>query len=285
MGRAGKRFFQNIACKLSIIAFNCKTPPSKSEYLGGTMGSSIEGGSLNEEEKAKAQRTSEALFYGSIASFVSGVLLLMSYASPYWLASWRDTQSPFVNMGLWEFCFFRFRHPDYQFDHLFHGCHMLYGEEYRLIREKLLPGWLMVVQFFVTISLLSSAIGIIIIVCLYLRSPLEWILRFEWHFCRAAFVCKGLSALLLFLSICIFGGKCWDRDWLLYPNYNYVSWSYAFAVFSCMGHIVATIFLYIDCQQAKERKERNKALIMQMHPPAFSSLHGSSYHMGGSGYI
>ena len=53
------------------------------------------------------------------------------------------------------------------------------------------------------------------------------------------------SALLLFLSICIFGGKCWDRDWLLYPNYNYVSWSYAFAVFSCMGHIVATIFLYI----------------------------------------
>ena len=93
------------------------------------------------------------------------------------------------------------------------------------------------------------------------------------------------SALLLFLSICIFGGKCWDRDWLLYPNYNYVSWSYAFAVFSCMGHIIATIFLYIDCQQAKERKERNKALIMQMHPPAFSSLHGSSYHMGGSGYI
>ena len=58
---------------------------------------------------------SEALFYGSIASFGSVVLLLMSYASPYWLASWRDTQSPFVNMGLWEFCFFRFRHPDYQF--------------------------------------------------------------------------------------------------------------------------------------------------------------------------
>ena len=43
-------------------------------------------------------------------------------------------------MGLWEFCFFKFRHPDYQFDHLFNGCHPLYGEEYRLIREKLLPG-------------------------------------------------------------------------------------------------------------------------------------------------
>ena len=64
----------------------------------------------------------------------------MSFASPYWLVSWEDTQSPFQNMGLWEFCFYRFRHPDYQFDHLFHGCHPLYGDEYRLIREKLLPG-------------------------------------------------------------------------------------------------------------------------------------------------
>ena len=91
------------------------------------------------------------------------------------------------------------------------------------------------------------------------------------------------SAVLLFLSICIFGGECWDRDWLLYPNYNYVSWSYAFAVFSTLGHIIAVIFMFIDCQQAKERKERNKALIMQMHPPAFSST--ASYHMGSSGYI
>jgi hypothetical protein len=28
----------------------------------------------------------------------------------------------------------------FQFDKLFHGCHALYGDEYRLIREKLLPG-------------------------------------------------------------------------------------------------------------------------------------------------
>merc|ERR1712141_735080 len=130
------------------------------------MGSSIEGGSLNEEEKAKAQKTSDALFYGSIASFVAGVLLLMSFASPYWLASWEDTQSPFKNMGLWEFCFYKFRHPDYQFDHLFHGCHALYGDEYRLIREKLFPGWLTVVQLSVTLALIASYLGQLVIVCL-----------------------------------------------------------------------------------------------------------------------
>ena len=230
----------------------------------------------------------------------------MSFASPYWLQSWEDTQSPFKNMGLWEFCFYKFRHPDYQFDHLFHGCHALYGDEYRLIREKLLPGWLMVVQLFVTLALIASFLGQLVIVCLLLRTPLEWILRFEWYFCAVALVCKGMtgnnnvkgfsrfpskslqiifsfSAVLLFLSICIFGGACWDRDWLLYPNYNYVSWSYAFAVFSTLGHIIATLFMFVDCGKAKERKEKNKALILQMQPPGFAST-TSSYHHG-LGYI
>merc|ERR1712111_92313 len=228
------------------------------------MGSSIEGGSLNNDEKAQAHKTSDALFYGSVASFISGVLLLMSFASPYWLQSWEDTQSPFKNMGLWEFCFYKFRHPDYQFDHLFHGCHALYGDEYRLIREKLLPGWLMVVQLFVTLALMASHFGQFIIVCLLLRFPLEWILRFEWHFCALALVCKVATAVLLFLSICIFGAECWDRDWLLYPNYNFLSYSYAVALFSCVAFIIASLLFAKDARAAKERKPFNKALLVKL---------------------
>ena len=77
---------------------------------------------------------------GTFANFVGLITLVIAFSSPYWLKSWEATQSPFQNMGLWEFCFYKFRHPDYQFDHLFHGCHSLYGDEFRLIREKLLPG-------------------------------------------------------------------------------------------------------------------------------------------------
>jgi hypothetical protein len=245
------------------------------------MGTSSYNGSLTQYDKDKAYRTSDVLFYAAISCFVATVLLLMSYSSPYWLQSWEDTDSPFKNSGLWEFCFYKFRHPDYQFDKLFHGCHALYGDEYRLIREKLLPGWLMVVQLFVTLALITTFVGMGVIVALFLRYPLEIILRFEWHFCGFALVCNGLTAVLEFLTLCIFGSMCWDRDWLLYPNYNYVSWSYAFVVFSCIGHIVAAVFLFLDLQLAKERKAQNKALIMQMHPPGFSS----SYQVGGSGYI
>ena len=36
-------------------------------------------------------------------------MLLIAFCSPYWLQSWEDTHSPFLNMGLWEFCFYRFR--------------------------------------------------------------------------------------------------------------------------------------------------------------------------------
>ena len=152
----------------------------------------------------------------------------MSFASPYWLQSWATTESPFNNMGLWEFCFQDFRHPDYQFDTLFNGCHWIWGEYYRLIREKLLPGkhsffvvvqnilksiqaslirlaehhtrhlisfsgWLIVVQFFATLALMASYLGQIIIVTLLLRWPLEIILRFEFWFCGLALVLNGCT--------------------------------------------------------------------------------------------
>ena len=51
----------------------------------------------------------------------------------------------------------------------------------------------MVVQLFVTLALIASYLGQIVIVCLLLRLPLAWILRFEWHFCATALACKGIT--------------------------------------------------------------------------------------------
>ncbi|CAB4060157.1 unnamed protein product [Lepeophtheirus salmonis] len=100
-------------------------------------------GSLNNRDKEEAVKTSDALFYGSICSFISGLFLLMSFSSPYWLASWEETQSPFKNMGL----------------------------------------WLMVVQLFITLALISSFLGQTVMIPLLLRYPLKIILRFEHQFC------------------------------------------------------------------------------------------------------
>ena len=41
--------------------------------------------------------------------------------------------------------------------------------------------------------------------------------------------------------------------------------------------------LFQDYKDARERKEKNKALIMQMHPSAFASSAGSHYASTGRG--
>ena len=38
---------------------------------------------------------------------VASLLLVVAMAAPYWLVSWEDTESPFLRMGPWEACFYR----------------------------------------------------------------------------------------------------------------------------------------------------------------------------------
>ena len=53
------------------------------------------------------------------------------------------------------------------------------------------------------------------------------------------------AATLLFLAVSIFGGECWRRDWLMYPNFNYLSWSYGLAVIAMFFHGFAAFFVYL----------------------------------------
>jgi len=249
-------------------------------------GSTYSQDTLEDEQRKEAQKTSDELFYACIAGFVAGLLFLMSFASPYWLVSWADTQSPFSNMGLWEFCFDHFRYPKFQFDHVFDGCAMIWGDEYRLIREWLMPWWLILVQLAAGIAFIVSFSSQIIDTCLLLRMPMEHILRFEYNLVMLTLSMKCLSAFLLLFCLIIFGSCCWDRGWLLYPNFHYVSWSYALAGFSMLAHGAAAWLMFLELQFAKERKEQNQALLMQMYPTAgfdfghtgsLSTYHGSQF--------
>lgn len=200
-------------------------------------------------------------------------------------------------MGLWEYCFEQFRYPSYQFDKQFDGCHHVFSQEYYVIREWLLPGWLMVVQGFVTMSLLLSFIAQITIVMILIRWPLAFVLRYEWILSSTAFLCDAIagkrvskkerkiishtessglnrvlivhlsvSGGLLFLAVSIFGGQCWRRDWLMYPNFNHLSWSYGLAVISFMFHTFAACFLYLDARTGYRLRKESRNLVMQMQP-------------------
>jgi len=221
----------------------------------------------------KAPETSGYLMLGSISSFASMFLLVMSYASPHWLVSWHDTYSPFKNMGLWEFCFNRFRYPNYQFDKLFDGCHYIFSQEYYVIWEWLLPGWLMAVQAFMTLGLIFSCLAQITATLLLTRWPLNFVFRYQWQLLGLCGVFNAAKTFSLFLAVAVFGGQCWRRDWLLYPNFNYLSWSYAFAVISMAFAGLSTACFYFDTKKMLKIKKHGSNLVMQMQPTNGSQLY------------
>lgn len=232
-------------------------------------------------DKQEYHRASNAVVFGGVITFMAGLLLVMSFTSPYWIESYQETFSNFKHMGLWVYCFENFRYPYYQFDKQFHGCHHIFSQEYFVIREWLLPGWLMVVQTFVTISLLLSCFAQVVIALTLVRWPLKFVLNNEWHLSTSASLCCGVAGTLLFFAVSIFGGQCWRRDWLMYPNFNHLSWSYGLAVISFMFHWLAAFLLYLDARAGYRMRKQSRNLVMQMQPPSIHSHQGLSR----AGYI
>ncbi|KAK3913921.1 ATPase 7, plasma membrane-type [Frankliniella fusca] len=211
-------------------------------------------------------KASQAMHYGGVLSYCAGIFLIMAFCGPYWIQSYKETFSPFKHMGLWEYCFENYRYPYYQSDHLFHGCHHIFSQEYYVIREWLIPGWLMVVQTFVTLALLLSFTAQILAALTLIRWPLKFVLRYEWLLTGLCFIFNASASALLFLAVSIFGGQCWRRDWIEYPNYNYLSWSYAFAVISFFFHGFAAYSLFFESRRNYEQRRANSNLVMQMYP-------------------
>jgi hypothetical protein len=206
------------------------------------------------------------LVNGALLTYIGGLFLMIAFCSPYWVKSFDETFSQFKNMGLWEYCFDNFRYPYYQFDHLFDGCHHVFSREFYVIREWLLPPWLMAVQAFVTMSFLLS-FGCQVMMALQLvRWPLEFVLQYEWILSTIDFVCVTTTTVFMFLAVAIFGGSHVRRDWLMYPNFNYLCWSYGLAVISFFFHGFAAICLYYEARQSYELRRESRNLIMQMHP-------------------
>jgi len=237
----------------------------------------------SEKYEIQIPKPSSALVYGGLLTFIGGVILLIAFASPYWLASFEDTrtETAFNNMGLWEYCFDDYRHPNYQFDKLFTGCHYVYSKEYHIIREWLLPGWMLAVQTFFTLAFMASLATQILLASLVVRWPLGLVIQNEWILTFISCLGNATAAFMILLSISIFGANYDRRDWLQYPNYNYLSWSYAFAVGTMFVHGLAAIALYVDSKEAKERViEGEGHLALQMHPTGPASTVGGMSNPG-----
>jgi len=74
-------------------------------------------------------------------------------------------------------------------------------------------------------------------------------------------------AFFILLAVSIFGGQYDRRDWLQYPNFNYPSWAYAFAIGALLIHAIAALALYKEAHEANERRVEGEGhLALPMHP-------------------
>jgi hypothetical protein len=217
-------------------------------------------------EKNEYPKASGYLYYGSILTYIAFMFLLICFCAPYWVQSFEETNSNFKNMGLWEYCFDHYRYPYFQFDKLFNGCHHVFSQEYYVIREWLLPPWLMATQAFVTMSFMLTIGALCLMVLQLTRWPLQFVLQYEYVLSAIDFVCVVASTVFMFLAIVIFGCSHVRRDWLMYPNFNYLSWGYGMACLAFFFFLFAALLLYKEAKQSYELRRESRNLIMQMYP-------------------
>ncbi|XP_064113228.1 uncharacterized protein LOC135219932 isoform X2 [Macrobrachium nipponense] len=230
-------------------------------------------------KEIKPTPPSSSMVNAGIVTFVAMIFFIISFTSPYWLQSYAYTYNDFSNMGLWEFCFNGFRYPKYQFDYKFMGCNYVFSEEYRIIWTWMLPAWFMSVQAFMTIALLASVTTLVTVSMILVRWPLQIVMRYEWHLTGFCFICQAITVVAIFFAVLVFGIMCWSRDWLLNPNFNYLSWSYAFAVIAGGIHAFAGLTLLHETYEARDRK-RMASNVMHMEPQG-----QFAHEMSSQGYI
>jgi len=93
-------------------------------------------------------------------------------------------------------------------------------------------------------------------------------------------------AFCLFLAVSIFGGQCFRRDWLQYPNFNYLSWAYAFAVVAMFLHAFAGLILMAEFRSELEHyREGDGHQEIPMQPRGSPNNGNNGRESGGSASV
>lgn len=203
-------------------------------------------------------RISQRLHYSAVLAFISFIILLISFASPYWLSSYKFTDSAFKRLGLWDFCFQDYRHPSYQYDMKFNGCHWIYSPVYTNIRDWLQPPWFMFVQAVTTMALCISALGLLTVSVVFMH----FLIQYQLIILCITLVCHMFTTLLLSFAVITFYAKAFDRSWIMYPDYNHLDWAFFFALVSTAGNGYASYLYYREVTKLKERMLKMKRLIV-----------------------
>lgn len=212
----------------------------------------------NKDGKKFRLKISQRLHWTGIIAFISYLVLITSFASPYWLSSYSFTDSAFKRLGLWDFCFTNYRHPAYQHDAIFTGCHWVYSSIYTNIRDWLQPSWFIFVQATVTMALCVETIALVAISIIFMH----FLIQYQMIVLSLAFLCHAFTAMLLSFAVVTFYLKAFDKSWIMYPEFNHVDWSFMFAVLSTLANGIVSYLYYQEVKTLKDRLLKMKRLVV-----------------------
>lgn len=182
-------------------------------------------------------------------------------------------------------------------------------QEYYVIREYLVPAWLLFVQACITIAFILSFLSLGILALELVRWPLKIVLQYEWLMTKVSCICLTIGSkcfvnrrffvatiypiilkstgVLTFFGIVIFGFNAYRRDWLMYPKFNIISWSFVLAVIALTLLAAAAAILRREYLRAYDVRGQSKNLVMQMEmqEPGFHQSRSLSRSLHGGGYI
>ncbi|KAK4467888.1 hypothetical protein MN116_008499 [Schistosoma mekongi] len=174
-----------------------------------------------------------------ISTYAAFVFLLISFVTPYWLQSWPRLHTPFLRLGLWEFCvngFVQRLDPNMV---SYYGCWWILSPYLRNIFTDLVPFWFLIIQVMVTISLCLQIVAVVTLIA-YMCKRIRHVERQSFFMSLITF-CHSCSSILLFISVVIFGVNYQNEIWMPYPTLNWPSWSYGFAILAGFASLLSAI--------------------------------------------
>lgn len=92
---------------------------------------------------------------------------------------------------------------------------------------------------------------------------------------------------MILLGVFIFGLNAYRRDWLMYPSFNIISWSFGLAVAAMVLIGGASAILRQEAKKAYDIRDQAKNLVMQMEmqEPGFHPSRSLSRSLHSGGYI
>uniref|UniRef100_A0A6B2E6F5 Putative conserved secreted protein n=1 Tax=Phlebotomus kandelakii TaxID=1109342 RepID=A0A6B2E6F5_9DIPT len=183
---------------------------------------------------------------------LSFLFVLVAFVSPYWLQHDGVNKSPkFLNLGLWEVCFNKFRDINRWYDVYFKGCMWVFEEEYYIIHDFLLPSFFVATQFFFTICFT------LLLVSLFLTSLFLVASKDDDRYIMLLLTngaVQVIGATCGLIAVITFGARGDGRDWMPNWEHNDMGWAFALAVLGVMILFPAGALFLVEARKIKYKR-------------------------------